>query len=156
MAMQGTRQSSFSTTLAKLPSMYTQTVLVRLPEPLAPLHLHLPSSTPLSDIPLPSSIASSSYLRTATSAPLASDTTLYDLRHATDPCHPIRLSVCVRIRGGKGGFGSQLRAAGGRMSTGKATNVDACRDLSGRRLSTIKEAQRSVIILCIDLIRDIC
>lgn len=28
------------------------------------------------------------------------------------------------------------------MSTGKATNVDACRDLSGRRLSTIKEAQR--------------
>jgi hypothetical protein len=58
--------------------------------------------------------------------------------------HPVELEVAVRVRGGKGGFGSQLRAAGGRMSTGKATNVDACRDLSGRRLSTIKEAQRWV------------
>lgn len=33
------------------------------------------------------------------------------------------------------------------MSSGKATNVDACRDLSGRRLSTIKEAQRQAELL---------
>jgi hypothetical protein len=28
------------------------------------------------------------------------------------------------------------------MASGKDTNTDSCRDLSGRRLSTIKEAQR--------------
>ncbi|KAG8846926.1 hypothetical protein FRB91_000341 [Serendipita sp. 411] len=44
--------------------------------------------------------------------------------------------------GGKGGFGSQLRAAGGRMSSKKTSNNDSCRDLSGRRLSTLKEAQK--------------
>jgi len=48
------------------------------------------------------------------------------------------------MRGGKGGFGSQLRAAGGRMSSQKTSNSDSCRDLSGRRLSTIKEAKKSV------------
>ncbi|KAH9467315.1 hypothetical protein H4Q26_016574 [Puccinia striiformis f. sp. tritici PST-130] len=47
-----------------------------------------------------------------------------------------------KILGGKGGFGSQLRAAGGRMSSQKTQNNDSCRDLSGRRLSTIKEAQK--------------
>ncbi|THH16317.1 hypothetical protein EUX98_g9322 [Antrodiella citrinella] len=35
-----------------------------------------------------------------------------------------------------------LRAAGGRMSSQKTSNNDSCRDLSGRRLSTIKEAKR--------------
>jgi len=33
------------------------------------------------------------------------------------------------------------------MSSGKATNVDSCRDLSGRRLSTLKEAQRQADLL---------
>ena len=28
------------------------------------------------------------------------------------------------------------------MSSNKATNIDSCRDLNGRRLSTIKEAQK--------------
>jgi hypothetical protein len=49
------------------------------------------------------------------------------------------------MRGGKGGFGSQLRAAGGRMSSQKTSNNDSCRDLSGRRLSTIKEAKKCVL-----------
>jgi len=122
--------------------MYLQTVFIRLPAPLAPLHLHLPPATPLSDLPVPPSIASSSYFRTTSPIPLDASSTLGDLRYATTPLHPITLDLCSRVRGGKGGFGSQLRAAGGRMSSGKATNVDACRDLSGRRLSTIKEAQR--------------
>ncbi|KAI0703816.1 telomere stability and silencing-domain-containing protein [Cytidiella melzeri] len=52
------------------------------------------------------------------------------------------LRLIPRLRGGKGGFGSQLRAAGGRMSSQKTSNNDSCRDLSGRRLSTIKEAKR--------------
>ena len=54
----------------------------------------------------------------------------------------ITLRLTPRIRGGKGGFGSQLRAAGGRMSSQKTSNNDSCRDLSGRRLSTIKEAKK--------------
>ncbi|PSS05510.1 hypothetical protein PHLCEN_2v3792 [Hermanssonia centrifuga] len=54
----------------------------------------------------------------------------------------LTLRLIPRLRGGKGGFGSQLRAAGGRMSSQKTSNNDSCRDLSGRRLSTIKEAKR--------------
>ncbi|TFK49536.1 hypothetical protein OE88DRAFT_1632981 [Heliocybe sulcata] len=54
----------------------------------------------------------------------------------------ISLRLSPRLRGGKGGFGSQLRAAGGRMSSQKTSNNDSCRDLSGRRLNTIKEAQK--------------
>ncbi|TBU38410.1 telomere stability and silencing-domain-containing protein [Dichomitus squalens] len=54
----------------------------------------------------------------------------------------LSLRLVPRLRGGKGGFGSQLRAAGGRMSSQKTSNNDSCRDLSGRRLSTIKEAKK--------------
>jgi hypothetical protein len=54
------------------------------------------------------------------------------------------LELGVRMLGGKGGFGSQLRAAGGRMSAGKKTNNDSCRDLNGRRLRTLQEADRFV------------
>jgi len=52
----------------------------------------------------------------------------------------MRLAPC--LLGGKGGFGSQLRAAGGRMSSQKTSNNDSCRDLNGRRLSTVKEAKK--------------
>ncbi len=57
----------------------------------------------------------------------------------------VTLRLLPRILGGKGGFGSQLRAAGGRMSSQKTDNKDACRDLNGRRLSTVKEAKKYVI-----------
>ncbi len=57
----------------------------------------------------------------------------------------VSLRLVPRMRGGKGGFGSQLRAAGGRMSSQKTSNNDSCRDLSGRRLSTIKEAKKCVL-----------
>jgi hypothetical protein len=57
---------------------------------------------------------------------------------------PLALRLAPRVRGGKGGFGSQLRAAGGRMSSQKTSNNDSCRDLSGRRLSTLKEAKQYV------------
>ncbi|GJJ08573.1 hypothetical protein Clacol_002792 [Clathrus columnatus] len=54
----------------------------------------------------------------------------------------ISLRITPKLLGGKGGFGSQLRAAGGRMSSQKTNNNDSCRDLSGRRLSTVKEAKK--------------
>ncbi|KAL6307580.1 telomere stability and silencing-domain-containing protein [Sparassis latifolia] len=73
--------------------------------------------------------------------------TLLSLLYATDDEGSngpalVSLRLVPRLRGGKGGFGSQLRAAGGRMSSQKTSNNDSCRDLSGRRLSTIKEAKR--------------
>lgn len=46
----------------------------------------------------------------------------------------------LRILGGKGGFGSMLRAIGAQIE--KTTNREACRDLSGRRLRDINEEKR--------------
>ena len=46
----------------------------------------------------------------------------------------------LRLRGGKGGFGSMLRAIGAQIE--KTTNKEACRDLSGRRLRDINEEKR--------------
>ena len=41
------------------------------------------------------------------------------------------LHLVLRLRGGKGGFGSLLRGAGKQKLT---DNFDACRDLQGRRI----------------------
>lgn len=51
---------------------------------------------------------------------------------------PLRL--VERLPGGKGGFGSMLRAIGAQIE--KTTNREACRDLSGRRLRDINEEKR--------------
>jgi hypothetical protein len=78
-------------------------------------------------------------------------TTLADLTHndndnSTKPTPtllPLRLSL--PLCGGKGGFGSQLRAAGGRMSSRKKRNAEpansSSRNLDGRRLRTVAEAK---------------
>ncbi|XP_050306144.1 replication stress response regulator SDE2 [Anthonomus grandis grandis] len=50
------------------------------------------------------------------------------------------IQVIPRLLGGKGGFGSMLRAIGAQIE--KTTNREACRDLSGRRLRDINEEQR--------------
>ncbi|KAL3285735.1 hypothetical protein HHI36_000262 [Cryptolaemus montrouzieri] len=50
------------------------------------------------------------------------------------------VKVILRLLGGKGGFGSMLRAIGAQIE--KTTNREACRDLSGRRLRDINEEQR--------------
>jgi len=120
-----------------------QTVFLRLPSPFGTLQLNLETATPLSAF---SDIFPDTYLRTS-SRILDEDACLSDICHAANPSHPVTLELCARLRGGKGGFGSQLRAAGGRMSSGKASNVDSCRDLSGRRLSTLKEAQRQAELI---------
>lgn len=60
-----------------------------------------------------------------------------------DSLLPLRLSH--PILGGKGGFGSQLRAAGGRMSSkrkkNQGDNNGSSRNLDGRRLRTVTEAK---------------
>lgn len=58
---------------------------------------------------------------------------------ATCQCHG-NLHLHLRLVGGKGGFGSMLRAIGAQIE--KTTNREACRDLSGRRLRDINEEKR--------------
>lgn len=50
------------------------------------------------------------------------------------------IHIVPRLLGGKGGFGSMLRAIGAQIE--KTTNREACRDLSGRRLRDINEEKR--------------
>ncbi|KAL1900875.1 hypothetical protein Sste5346_001936 [Sporothrix stenoceras] len=65
--------------------------------------------------------------------------------------------VCLRLSlpvlGGKGGFGSQLRAAGGRMSSKRKKNQaednGSSRNLDGRRLRTVTEAKNLAEYLAI-------
>ncbi|KAI8335309.1 telomere stability and silencing-domain-containing protein [Chlamydoabsidia padenii] len=53
-----------------------------------------------------------------------------------------QLNLNIRLCGGKGGFGSMLRAQGGRMNAQKTTNFEACRDLQGRRIKSVNEAKK--------------
>ncbi|RKP25949.1 telomere stability and silencing-domain-containing protein, partial [Syncephalis pseudoplumigaleata] len=57
----------------------------------------------------------------------------------------VYLSLGMRVAGGKGGFGSELRKMGARLAARKATNFDSCRDLNGRRLKTAKRAKAYVV-----------
>lgn len=52
----------------------------------------------------------------------------------------INVYIHLKLFGGKGGFGSMLRAIGAQIE--KTTNREACRDLSGRRLRDINEEKR--------------
>jgi len=120
------------------------TVLVSSFAPFNTLTLSVPSSTQVSEIlpllkekyPLPSSD-----LFLSLHSGIASDASPISSLCDHD-CELVSFRLSPRILGGKGGFGSQLRAAGGRMSSQKTNNNDSCRDLSGRRLSTIKEAKK--------------
>ncbi|WVZ69273.1 hypothetical protein U9M48_018086 [Paspalum notatum var. saurae] len=48
----------------------------------------------------------------------------------------------LRLRGGKGGFGSLLRGAASKAGQKKTSNFDACRDISGRRLRHVNAERR--------------
>jgi hypothetical protein len=119
--------------------------------PIAPLtksiNISLPSTTPLSSLPhhittslpfpnlSPTSliIRHKSYLLPTTSSPLSSLN-----------ASPIFLTLSVRLPGGKGGFGSQLRAQGGRMASRRKRgpqDKSASRDLSGRRIKAVEQAK---------------
>ncbi|KAK1348674.1 Autophagy 6 [Heracleum sosnowskyi] len=60
--------------------------------------------------------------------------------HLTHPINPIAL--LLRLRGGKGGFGSLLRGAGTIAGQKKTSNFDACRDLNGRRLRHVNAEKK--------------
>jgi len=127
--------------------MAETTLLVSTFAPFSNLTLTIPSETPLSLLP--------SIIRTrlnldheidglvlSRSQGIVSldDASVSSLRDAESSLVTLRLAP--KLLGGKGGFGSQLRAAGGRMSSQKTSNNDSCRDLNGRRLSTVKEAKK--------------
>ncbi|KAL9087917.1 MAG: hypothetical protein Q9165_006479 [Trypethelium subeluteriae] len=66
-------------------------------------------------------------------------------RDDSTPCAFLPLRLTTRISGGKGGFGSQLRAAGGRMQSRKkrdtGPNTSSNRALGGPRYRVIAEAK---------------
>jgi hypothetical protein len=51
-------------------------------------------------------------------------------------------TLLLRLRGGKGGFGSLLRGAATKAGQKKTSNFDACRDMSGRRLRHVNAEKR--------------
>lgn len=51
-------------------------------------------------------------------------------------------SLLLRLRGGKGGFGSLLRGAATKAGQKKTNNFDACRDMSGRRLRHVNAEKK--------------
>ncbi|KAK4236168.1 telomere stability and silencing-domain-containing protein [Achaetomium macrosporum] len=132
------------------------------------LSLALPPTTPISTLldelnsRLPESCTSHAtrlLLSTLSSrpVPLDSSRTISDFLPATTSSSAddgssslhndfLTLRLSAPLPGGKGGFGSQLRAAGGRMSKRKkgansAEENGSSRNLDGRRLRTVNEAK---------------
>ncbi|MCJ1251109.1 hypothetical protein MMC30_008340 [Trapelia coarctata] len=116
------------------------------------LSIPVPASTSISDLTtllaacLPSLntrliLTTTSNRELSSSSPLPISTLLSN--NDGDTILPLRLSV--PLCGGKGGFGSQLRAAGGRMSSKRKRNAGenngSNRNLDGRRLRTVNEAK---------------
>ncbi|KAA0183385.1 hypothetical protein HAZT_HAZT006541 [Hyalella azteca] len=60
--------------------------------------------------------------------------------HDVLPTVDSTITVMLTLPGGKGGFGSMLRAIGAQIE--KTTNKEACRDLSGRRLRDINQEKK--------------
>ncbi|KAL5221885.1 hypothetical protein ABZP36_026598 [Zizania latifolia] len=63
------------------------------------------------------------------------------LTSSTDGQFPSAYAL-LRLRGGKGGFGSLLRGAASKAGQKKTSNFDACRDISGRRLRHVNAERR--------------
>ncbi|RAK76199.1 telomere maintenance SDE2 family protein [Aspergillus fijiensis CBS 313.89] len=122
----------------------------------------LPSSSSLADLTnkissyLPPSIPLHSLILTTTNnkqllpsaeplLPYLGSSTNGDAATTTAPSLLLPLRLSVPLCGGKGGFGSQLRAAGGRMSSKRKRNQGddngSSRNLDGRRLRTVNEAK---------------
>ncbi|KAJ1925260.1 hypothetical protein IWQ60_004665 [Tieghemiomyces parasiticus] len=57
---------------------------------------------------------------------------------------PWSCQLQLAVRGGKGGFGSMLRARGAMMASKKATDQDACRNLDGHRLRSAKAVDAAI------------
>jgi hypothetical protein len=122
--------------------------------PIAPLktslNVYLPRNTPLSSLPthitnrLPFPNLSPKQLVIRHQSYLLPDShlSLQSLQNVASDA--IFLTLSLRLPGGKGGFGSQLRAQGGRMASRKKRgpqDKSAMRDLSGRRIKAVQQAK---------------
>lgn len=66
-----------------------------------------------------------------------------DLRPSEVLSGPLpRVTLCLRLAGGKGGFGAMLRGKGLAAGQKKTTNFDACRDLNGVRLKAVNQERQ--------------
>lgn len=138
------------TLTSQLQSTRMQSITVDSYHPFPAIHFTLPSTTPLSLLsyilsPLCPPALQSISTHSNQHIPLHSTLPLSTLSTTTTNDQHVHLRLAVKLLGGKGGFASQLRAQGGRMSSNKATNNDSCRDLNGRRLSTINEATKCAL-----------
>jgi len=52
------------------------------------------------------------------------------------------VTLCLRVEGGKGGFGAMLRGKALAAGQKKTTNFDACRDLNGVRLKAVHQQRQ--------------
>ncbi|RMJ27727.1 hypothetical protein PHISP_01441, partial [Aspergillus sp. HF37] len=102
---------------------------------------YLPASLPLEYLTLTTTNNKAVRPVTDTLLSIVSD----DATTSTSPSNLLPLRLSARLHGGKGGFGSQLRAAGGRMSSKRKRNQGednaSSRNLDGRRLRTVNEAK---------------
>ncbi|KAI9932741.1 hypothetical protein ASPWEDRAFT_33674 [Aspergillus wentii DTO 134E9] len=102
---------------------------------------YLPSSTPLQSLVL--TTTNNKQLIPSAERVLSLLTVRDGDSSTTSSLLPLRLTV--PLCGGKGGFGSQLRAAGGRMSSKRKRNQGddngSSRNLDGRRIRTVNEAK---------------
>ncbi|MCD7471260.1 hypothetical protein HAX54_011594 [Datura stramonium] len=55
---------------------------------------------------------------------------------------PVAVHLLLRLKGGKGGFGSLLRGAATKAGQKKTNNFDACRDMSGRRIRHVNAEKK--------------
>ncbi|KAJ5416079.1 hypothetical protein N7465_004774 [Penicillium sp. CMV-2018d] len=122
----------------------------------ATLSFTLPSTASTSDLTakiasyLPSSISLQSLVLTTTNNKQLTASSEF-IQSLLPTCDGVLTSTLLPLRltapvcGGKGGFGSQLRAAGGRMSSkrkrNQGDNNGSSRNLDGRRLRTVNEAK---------------
>ncbi|KAJ9539272.1 hypothetical protein OSB04_032005 [Centaurea solstitialis] len=68
--------------------------------------------------------------------------TLFDDGVLFSSSPPSTVHLLLRLRGGKGGFGSLLRGAATKAGQKKTNNFDACRDMSGRRLRHVNAEKK--------------
>lgn len=97
---------------------------------------------------IPSSISNNAYLTTRGGRKINNSDGLMLLRPKNSDLH---LQLCYRMRGGKGGFGSMLRAQGGKMRKKKGNGNnnkpdddienDSFRTLDGRRMKSVRRAK---------------
>lgn len=84
---------------------------------------------------------------TSRSGRIIDQSRLYSLLNDGSHSSFVDLFVNFRLRGGKGGFGSLLKSKGNKYRNRRNQDLGDCRDLSGRRLKTVKEAKAYVLLI---------